>query len=607
MKIAKYLLSLTFFCVLPASPDFGYETNSYNPCNTFLFSIQNFLTQKSNGNLTLKLNNISLNIETLKEGLNPVLNLSVLEKVFPLEGFLNIKTFESVSSEGKSEITIKGIESKFLTVDKISVYKDYNGIITAIFTNISINPKKNLGLEPFKLGTVKVTYNPKLNISKVIISNIFLLQGKIKQVTISKSPTLNNIEIKGIKNISLNKILLLAKVFNPSLNVNLPNSLLDINTVSFKGKGNKNKISLKGLEVIQEGYPVLDFDKIFISSDEGLIANGQIEEFVLNVNNQKYTFDGSFQKSDTLKGTDVNLDFYLPNIQGSLEGYLNFNLKKLTFVGDYVDIKIAKQNKKVKDKKAPSRNQKENKNFEINFPIPTLPIDVDFSIKKTLVRLPIQGEYFQLKPIQIKDIQLKYSSSDKLYLVHSSFCYTDLWMAAASRKGIEFMMLAPDTPLSSIRDCIFESINVPFINKFFGSGRINLAVYGKLDNDSQEPLKGIFYMSLLNGYIYMDNNFLKEGTLANIYTTIKRLLEFLNIDVDSVNFYDYTTGVFVIKNKHLKASVNTTFEVTNPLKVVATTSVRYVIDLIRLKPSLEIRGSARLPTGEVKLIEIRRK
>jgi hypothetical protein len=608
-KLKKILKGITFFTtVISFSPLFSaysYESN-------ILSSISKIEAQKLNDNSTLfEISSVKLNIEQIFKALEEaqIINnttLSLLNKLgFSSVGEITIAKISIKLNplEDEKIITLKNISSSegFLKIPKISIYiKGEEKRIEIKDTTLNISQLfKKMEIPPIRIPYLVIKTNPGGS-TEINLNQIALLGGSIEKINLKQENTRLSLIITHVKNLDLGQLIENLKKINPSLqNLQLEGIL---NLSSLKILKDKNIwVKIKNFNLVQSEGGIY-FDSVGFDSENGLKAEGTIEGFYIGLDKNNYVLiDGEINPSRSILANTLDLSIETPSANINLNGKISLTPKLFKTVIDKIGIKV----KNKKNKKEKTKEEKKGINLEnINIALPKLPLDLAIGIKEIKIKLPIQVPKVELNDIKIKNTVLTYSEG--VYTFHSSVCYIDLYGYALNNNDIGLTLLSVNNPLSAISGCFIKSIKIPYLKGVFWSGWLNLYGWVSIPEGALKNINGAFKLSLLNGYFYAGENLYLPGPFQKIYSTLLSFFRYIGFDIQEFNYMLYSAGFFAYKNKAIESNINTFVLTKKPLTIAFRGDIKVGYAPSLMRGFFTIEGFTRFPLRTIRIYQNKR-
>ena len=571
--------------------------------NDYITYIGGLKAQPLQNGGVLRFQNISINLPVLISGLIAAKALppktAIIFKKLQLDRVspLDIEEIKVTFQGNTRYIELSAAKNEAIKWKKVTFINSPAKNVIEIENLVLSSPVLNqIYISPVEVEKLTIETTPKgIEISG---GPIALFGGSINSFKVEIRGNSTLVGFENINNLSLKEALKLASFF-ASVPVKVEGTL-SVKRIEIEKSGQTPSVEIKNLSLQQEEGG-LEFDKIRFDQ-KGLLLEGIIDNFALSLpTNTKLYLSGDFQKGKFYKN-NFSLDAELKNITASLKGKFNLSLKGASFVIDDCKVDLYPQKEaKPKEENPPSQKGGGVDLSAINISLPALPFDLSLLVKRFELNPHIKIPHVKLKPVSAEDIELSYRGG--VYTAHAALCYTDLFLNADTKGNTSIGVLTINNPLSALSGCFIENIDFPLLKKVFFNGRLNLALFANFQNGELSTLKGLYEMSLYNGYIFVRKDLQLEGAIGRVYNAVRSFLSFLGIDYPSLEYNLYSSGSFYAQGNSFKFDSSAYLMAESPLSLTFAGLVGGVYNLYTSRGVLNVRGYTKLP---IRLIKIRR-
>jgi hypothetical protein len=559
-------------------------------------------SQKLKNGSVLKFENVSINLPVLIGGLigAEILPPSVCDflKKFRINSMqpLQIKEIAFYFRNQTRTVEISGAKNNFIEWRKISFVTSPEGEKVEIDRLTLNSPILNtLNLEPIHIESLIFENSQKGKYLKVFHVGVFKGQIEKLVVDLNENPI---VDIEGVRDLSLEEALKLAKFLNPNLGIDVKGNLslesLEVKTHPSLVLGAKN------LNLLQDEGEV-ELSKLVYTEGRGIYLEGIIDNFLITNNGQEIYINGNFERSKHILTNKFNLSVELPNLIADLNGYFSVKRKYTDLLLKEVHLELLKTEKEKADKepqKVPFNPE------QVKVTLPTLPFNVKVQIEKLAVE-PSSIEIPKVKlrkQIVANNIYLEYT--DGVYSSHADICFNDIYLNADTKGNLSFLLLTINNPLSSVLGCFVKDIDVPKLKDIFFNGYISLYLLGSITDGKLSTLKGLYELSLLKGYFFISDSFTLEGFLGGFYNTMSSILKFVGVNYQEVNYNLYSAGNMFINGDTLGFTSKTYLMVEKPIAINfgGFAGGRYIFGSQR--GYLNLKGYTKLPFKSLRISKI---
>jgi hypothetical protein len=550
----------------------------------------------------LRFNNISINFSLLINALigakafDPqlikVINYLKLNKVKPLKiDYVEIELYRD-----KRVITFSQASNNSIRWDSVKIENALNK------TDILI---KNLNLSSPIFNEYEI---PSIQIEElhILVDNgkiylfakgINLFKGNITRLSINIGNQGTNINILGIRGIDLNEILRTLVYFNKEL------------PLSITGKFNVDEINLNiypsktfSLEIknfhLQQNKGQIFLTTINYTPKNGLNIRGNIDNFLIKVNNQPIYFEGFFTEGNELYSNkfDINLDINSA-ITLTLEGFLNFQSDNLIvdLENSLIHINFSKLNKNQ------TNTQKKEQNIDLSkfkVSLPALPFNLYVIVKQLKIAHNLSVPYIVFKPLMLKYLRIIYNNGK--YLFYAPICYTDLILTTTKSGDIQISWIGLNVPLSAIVGCVIEDIKNNYLKKIFFNGKIYLSLNVVIPKGYLKDILGFYEFSLQNGFFLLKKKEKANDIIDKFYSLSTTILNLFGLDLPVFRYSLYTAGILNPHKEKLVLNSNLYIFILNPIQIRVGALILGEISNNLSRKIFKVSGSTYFPFKEVR-------
>ena len=569
--------------------------------NDYITYIGGLKAQALQNGGVLRFQNISINLPVLISGLIAAKALppktAIIFKKLQLDrvGPLDIEEIRVTFQGNTRYIELSAAKNEAIKWQKITFINSPTQNVIKIENLVLSSPVLNqIYISPIEVKKLTLKTTPKgFEISGGPIS---LLGGSISSFKVELGGNSTLVRFEDINNLSLKEAIKLASFF-AKVPVKVEGSL-SVKRIEIEKKTSIPSVEIKNLSLQQEEGGI-EFDKIRFDK-KGLLLEGVIDNFALSLpTNTNLYLSGDFQKGKFYENK-FSLETELKNLTASLKGKFNLSLKGASFVIDdcKVDLYPQKGNT-TKEENPPSQKGGGVDLASINATLPALPFDFSLLVKRLEVNPHTEIPHIRLKPLRAEDIEFSYTKG--IYTAHAAVCYTDLFLNADTQGNTYIGVLTLNNPLSAIVGCFIEDIDLPFLKKVFFNGRLNAALFANFQEGKLSTLKGLYEISLYNGYIFVRKDLQLEGAIGRVYNALRSILGFLGIDYPTLEYNLYSSGYFYAQGNAFKFDSSAYLLAESPISVTFAGLVGGVYNLYSSRGVLNVRGYTKLPVRSIKI------